>query len=62
MTTENLWIIKSLKTLGFYYGALYPTRDEAIRAHAKAWGFSWKKCYRRGDRAVRVVVVERAIL
>lgn len=56
MTTEKMWAIKH--TMGwdaFYYGT-YCTRREAIKEHAQAVGGTWKQAYRRGDRAVRVVV------
>ena len=48
------------KKVGFYCGTNFPTRHEAIALHEKRSGWTWKQCYRRGDRAVKVVIGERA--
>lgn len=60
---ENHWIIKSAKKgkRPFFYYGTFGTRKEAITRHSYNLGISWKKCYRRGDRAVRVVIVDDLI-
>lgn len=51
---ELFWAITG--KYGLYLGT-YFTRVEAIIAHSDALGISWKKCYRNGDRAIKVKVV-----
>ena len=41
---------------GLYTGTWF-RRIEAIIAHSDALGKSWKKCYRDGDRAIKVKVI-----
>lgn len=58
---EKMWAIKHLPLRcgweGFYYGT-FPTRKDAIEDHIKHIGGTWKQHYRRGDRAVKVIISE----
>jgi len=51
---ETFWAITG--ELGLYTGFWF-TRYEAIVAHSNALRKSWKKCYRDGDRAIKVNVI-----
>lgn len=51
---EMYWAITG--KYGLYLGTWF-TRAEAIIAHSDALGKSWKKCYRNGDRAIKVAVI-----
>ncbi len=42
--------------LGLYAGTWF-LRKEAIESHVDALGASWKTCYKRGDRAIKVKVI-----
>ena len=49
------WAIKGKN--GFYVG-WWLTRSEAIVQHCKDLGKTWQECRRKGDRAVKVRIVE----
>ena len=53
MKTEIFWAITG--KFGLYTGTWF-IRHDAIVAHADALGRSWKQCYRKGDRAIKVNV------
>lgn len=65
--SDMLWAIKG--SFGFYY-AVHRTRTEAIKDHVQALftyptspnkaqrKYYWQRCYRRGDRVVKVRIVE----
>ena len=46
---------------GLYYGT-WRTRHEAIVAHADALGISWQECRKKGDRAIKVLVIPEQAL
>ena len=54
MKDEMFWAITG--EYGLYSGTWF-TRAKAIIAHSDALGKSWKKCYRDGDRAIKVKVI-----
>lgn len=58
MTSDDMkeegWMI--ISDVGLYWGSFFGTRKEAIARHVGWIGDDWKKCYRRGDRAVRVLI------
>lgn len=51
---EIYWAITG--TYGLYLGTWF-LRKDAIAAHSESLGKSWEKCYRNGDRAIRVRVI-----
>ena len=51
---EIFWAITG--NCGLYTGT-WQRRYDAIAAHSFALGKSWKKCYRNGDRAIKVKIV-----
>jgi hypothetical protein len=56
--SEKAWAIKHTRGWeGFYYGT-YCTRREAIEDHIRQIGGTWKRAYRFGDRAVKVLITE----
>lgn len=52
--SEIRWVIYG--THGFYTGTSH-TRKEAIKEHISALGVSWDYCKRRGDKAVKCIVI-----
>jgi hypothetical protein len=54
---ETMWAIAYTRSWGSgIYTGTFLTRKQAINSHEKYIGESWKRMYRRGDRAVRVRV------
>lgn len=56
---DTQWFISGVLGFGYpfiYYGA-WATRSEAIRAHTKALGKTWKSCRADGDCAVKCRVI-----
>jgi len=51
---EIFWAITG--NYGLYVGVWF-NRFDAITHHADSLGKSWKQCYRRGDRAIKVNVI-----
>jgi hypothetical protein len=58
MTTAIMWRIKNKRGWQGFYKGPFLTRREAIADHLKLVGGTWKQCYRRNDRAVRVTVTD----
>ena len=53
MKPEIMWMITG--KYGFYSGAQF-TRKDMINEHVTMTGIPWRKCYRNGDRAVKVEI------
>lgn len=58
---EIMWAITGEFSLPIKHRELYIgtflSRIDAIDGHTKDMGESWKKCYRNGDRCVRVKMI-----
>ena len=54
MSKNIYWAITG--KFGLYLGTWF-TRTEAVKAHTLELGETWKTCYRKGDRAIKVKVI-----
>jgi len=54
--TQTGWAIKG--EFGIYTGWWF-TRSEAIEAHCEALGRTWLYCKRKGDKTIRIKVIEQ---
>jgi len=54
---EKRWAI--VGKYGLYVGQ-YLSRRDAIEGHTKMIGQSWRKCHKRGDRFVKVIITWEA--
>lgn len=55
-TKEICWAVWNPR-LGIYFGSISDTRSTAIVGHLRApinRGSTWRRCYRNGDRAVKI--------
>lgn len=52
------WVIVYAPYSTIYQGTNFRTKELAIRHHSNQRGIPWKTCYNRGDRAVKVSIVD----